>query len=100
MGFRLTIDDFQKVSNRIPYFADLKPSGIYLMEDLHNAGGTPAVMKYLLSNGLLNGDCITVTGKILAENLHLLPGLTEGQAVIHTLAHPIKEMMVNPFVFF
>ncbi|MDM8567088.1 dihydroxy-acid dehydratase [Candidatus Halobeggiatoa sp. HSG11] len=87
----LTIDDFQKVSDRVPFIADLKPSGQYVMEDVHNIGGTPAVMKYLLEKGLLDGNCMTVTGKTIAENLANLPGLTEGQPVIHTLENPIKE---------
>ena len=65
----LTIDDFQTVSDRVPFLADLKPSGKYVQEDLHHVGGTPAVMKYLLEKGLLDGDCLTVTGKTLAENL-------------------------------
>ena len=65
----LTIDDFQKVSDRVPFIADLKPSGKYVMEDLHHVGGTPAVMKYLLEKGLLDGSCLTVTGKTIAENL-------------------------------
>ena len=91
VGVRLTIDHFQIVSDRVPFLADLKPSGVYVMEDLHNAGGTPAVMKYLLSEGLLNGNCITVTGKTIAENLAFLPGLAEGQQVIHPLARPIKK---------
>ncbi len=86
----LTIDDFQAVSDRVPFLADLKPSGKYVQEDLHKVGGTPAVMKYLLEKGLLNGDCITVTGKTIAENLADLPGLTEGQDVIHPLEDPIK----------
>jgi len=86
----LTIDDFQKVSERIPFLADLKPSGKYVMEDLHNVGGTPAVMKYLLENNLLNGDCMTVTGKTIAENLADVPGLTAGQDVFHSLDDPIK----------
>jgi dihydroxy-acid dehydratase len=86
----LTIDDFQHVSDRIPYLADLKPSGRYVEEDLHNVGGTPAVMKYLLEKGLLNGDCLTVTGKTVAENLRDLPGLAPGQDVVHTLEEPIK----------
>lgn len=89
-GVPLEIDDFQRVSSRVPYIADLKPSGRYVQEDLHNAGGTPAVMKYLLENGLLNGDCLTVTGKTLAENLAELPGLAAGQTVVHTLEDPIK----------
>jgi dihydroxy-acid dehydratase len=87
----LTIDDFQKVSDRVPFIADLKPSGKYVMEDLHNVGGTPAVMKYLLEKGLLNGDCLTVTGKTVAENLKEVPGLKVGQDVILPLEKPIKE---------
>ena len=71
----LTIDDFQSVSDRIPYLADLKPSGKFVQEDLHSVGGTPAVMKYLLEEGLMDGSCLTVTGKTLAENLESLPGL-------------------------
>jgi len=86
----LTIDDFQKVSDRIPFLADLKPSGKYVQEDLHNVGGTPAVMKYLLEKGLLDGDCKTVTGKTVAENLADLPGLKKGQDVFHPLEDPIK----------
>jgi dihydroxy-acid dehydratase len=87
----LTIDDFQAVSDRIPFLADLKPSGQYVMEDLHNVGGTPAVMKYLLEHGLLDGDCMTVTCKTVAENLQDLPGLQAGQDVFHDLSDPIKE---------
>jgi dihydroxy-acid dehydratase len=87
----LTIDDFQAVSDRVPFIADLKPSGKYVMEDVHNAGGVPAVMKYLLENGLLKGDCLTVTGKTLAENLKDVAGLAEGQKVIYPLEKPIKE---------
>ncbi len=87
----LTIDDFQKVSDRIPYIADLKPSGKYVMEDLHYVGGTPAVLKYLLSKGLLDGSCLTVTGKTLAENLKDLEGLKEGQKIIHPVETPIKK---------
>jgi len=86
----LTIDDFQTVSDRVPFLADLKPSGQYVMEDIHNIGGTPAVMKYLLEKGLLNGDCLTVTGKTVAENLADLPGLKAGQDVIRPLENPIK----------
>ena len=87
----LSIDDFQSVSDRIPFLADLKPSGQYVMEDLHNVGGTPAVMKYLLAEGLINGDCLTVTGHTIAENLQDLPGLTAGQEVFHSLSDPIKQ---------
>jgi dihydroxy-acid dehydratase len=88
---KLTIDDFQTVSNRVPFLADLKPSGKYVMEDLHNAGGTPAVMKYLLEKGLINGECLTVTGKTIAENLKNLPGLKSGQDVFMPLEKPIKS---------
>jgi dihydroxy-acid dehydratase len=87
----LTIDDFQGVSDRIPFIADLKPSGRYVMEDVHKVGGVPAVMKYLLEKGLLNGNCMTVTGKTVAENLAEVPGLTEGQDVILPLEKPIKK---------
>ncbi len=90
VGVDLTIDDFQAVSDRIPFLADLKPSGRYVMEDLHKAGGIPAVMKYLLGKGLINGDCLTVTGKTVAENLADEAGLAEGQEVIHALEKPIK----------
>jgi dihydroxy-acid dehydratase len=86
----LTIDDFQKMSHRVPFLADLKPSGRYVMEDLHHIGGTPAVMNYLLSNGLLHGDCLTVTGKTVAENLAKLPTLTAEQQIIRPLTNPIK----------
>ncbi len=86
----LTIDDFQRVSDRVPYIADLKPSGKYVMEDLHKVGGTPAVIKYLLENEFLHGDCLTVTGKTLAENVADLPGLAEGQQIVHTIEKPIK----------
>ncbi|MEN8802014.1 MAG: dihydroxy-acid dehydratase, partial [Thiogranum sp.] len=87
----LTIDDFQRASDRVPLLADLKPSGKYVMEDLHNVGGTPAVMKYLLGQGLVNGDCQTVTGKTMAENLEELPGLSEGQDVFMPIDKPIKQ---------
>ncbi len=86
----LTIDDFQAVSDRIPFLADLKPSGKYVMEDIHLIGGTPAVMKFLLENDLINGDCMTVTGKTIKENLTDLPGLAEGQNIITPIDKPIK----------
>jgi dihydroxy-acid dehydratase len=86
----LTIDDFQKVSNRVPYLADLKPSGRFVQEDLHNVGGTPAVMKYLLEKGLLDGDCVTVTGRTVAQNLATLPGLKPGQEVIYPIEKALK----------
>ncbi len=86
-----TIDDFQEVSNRTPYLADLKPSGKYVMEDLFNAGGVPAVQKLMLKEGLLHPDCITVTGKTLEENVAEVPDLLEEQKVIHPLSDPIKK---------
>jgi dihydroxy-acid dehydratase len=87
----LTQDDFQSISNRIPVLADFKPSGKYLMEDLHQHGGVPAVMKYLLKNGLLHGDCITVTGKTVAENLAAAPDLDfDKQKIIMPLDNPVK----------
>ena len=90
VNVELTIDDFQFVSDRTPYVADLKPSGQHVMEDLHKIGGTPAVMKFLLENDLINGDCLTVTGKTIKENLSDLPGLTDGQKIIFPLDNPIK----------
>lgn len=86
----LSLQDFQTTSNRVPYLADLKPSGKFVQEDLHSIGGTPAVMKYLLAEGLLTGDCMTVTGKTLAENLASLPGLKEGQSIVRSTKDPIK----------
>ncbi len=85
-----TLKDFQRISDETPFLADLKPSGKYLMEDVHRVGGTPAVLKYLLTKGLLHGDCLTVTGKTLAENLIEVPGLTSGQDVIKPIDSPIK----------
>ena len=91
VGVPLTQDDFQSISDRIPVLADFKPSGKYLMEDLHQHGGVPAVMKYLLSKGLLHGDCLTVTGKTVAENLKDVPALDfDKQKVIMPLETPIK----------
>lgn len=87
----LSLQDFQRTSNRVPYLADLKPSGKFVQEDLHSIGGTPAVMKYLLSEGLLTGDCLTVTGKTLAENLASLPGLKQGQSIVRSIKDPIKS---------
>jgi dihydroxy-acid dehydratase len=86
----LTIDDFQAVSDRVPMLADLKPSGKYVQEDLHEVGGTPGLMKFLLAEGLLHGDCITVTGKTMAENLEPLPPLAAGQQILRALRDPIK----------
>ncbi|MEM1070441.1 MAG: dihydroxy-acid dehydratase [Planctomycetota bacterium] len=90
VGVDLTIDDFQSVSDRIPYLADLKPSGKFVQEDLHSIGGTPAVMKYLLSEGLMDGSCMTVTGKTLAENVEDLPALKKGQTIVQMVDNPIK----------
>ncbi len=86
----LDLDDFQRVSNRVPVLANLKPSGKYVMEDVQNIGGTPGVMKYLLEADLLNGDCMTVTGRTIAENLRDLPGLSADQEIIQSLDNPIK----------
>jgi dihydroxy-acid dehydratase len=86
----LSIDDFQEISDRVPLLADLKPSGRYVMEDLHRVGGTPAVLKRLLEQGVLHGDCMTVTGRTLAENLAELPGLAAEQDVLRDWSDPIK----------
>jgi len=91
VGVRLSIDDFQAASDRTPFLADLRPSGRYAMEDLHDVGGIPALMKMLLARGVLDGSCITVTGKTLAENLADAPDLAPGQTVIHAWDDPIKE---------
>jgi dihydroxy-acid dehydratase len=90
VGIELTLKDFQDISDKTPLLADLKPSGKYLMEDLHNVGGVPAVMKYLLKEGLLHGDCLTVTGKTIAENLASVPDLHDGQEVIHEIQKALK----------
>ena len=90
VGVSLGIDDFQAVSDRVPFLADLKPSGRFVMADLHEVGGTPAVLQLLLEHDLLIGDCMTVTGKTLAENIADLPGLAEGQEVIRPWDDPIK----------
>ena len=86
----LSIDDFQTVSDRVPFLADLKPSGRYVQEDLHNVGGTPAVIKLLLEHDLLDGSCLTCTGQTLAENVAALPGLKEGQDLVLPFDTPIK----------
>lgn len=87
----LTIDDFQAASDRVPLLADLKPSGRFVQEELHAVGGTPALMKFMMEHGLIDGSCLTVTGKTVAENLADLPGLAEGQEVVRPLDNPIKE---------
>ncbi|ALO36297.1 dihydroxy-acid dehydratase [Colwellia sp. MT41] len=89
-GVDLTLDDFQAMADKTPFLANLKPSGEYLMQDLHAIGGIPAVMKYLLAEGLLHGDCLTVTGKTIAENLADVPGLPAGQDIIRPIDNPLK----------
>ena len=86
-----TINDFKRISDSTPFLADLKPSGKFLMEDLHNVGGIPAVMKYMLENNLLNGDCMTVTGKTISENLTDIKSLNNDQEIINPLSNPIKS---------
>lgn len=90
LELEFSLEDFQRISDRTPYLADLKPSGKYLMEDLHMAGGTPGVMKMLLKEGFMKGDCLTVTGKTLEENISELPDLKKDQYVIHPVNDPIK----------
>ncbi|WP_297983510.1 dihydroxy-acid dehydratase [uncultured Chryseobacterium sp.] len=90
VGVGLSLDDFQRMSDKLPVLADLKPSGRYLMEDLHEIGGTPAVMKYLLQNQLIHGDCLTVTGKTVAENLESITELDPTQDVFHFLNNPVN----------
>ena len=89
-NINLTLNDFQSISDRTPFLADLKPSGKYLMKDLHKVGGIPAVLKFMLENKMLHGDCLTVTGKTLAENLSKTSSLTKGQNLIRPLDQPIK----------
>ena len=84
------LDDFQKISDSTPFLADLKPSGEFLMENVHQVGGIPAVLKFMLENEMLHGDCLTVTGKTLAENLKDVPSLMDGQKVIRPVDNPIK----------
>ena len=91
VGVKLNINDFQKISDRTPFLADLKPSGKYVMEDLHNVGGVPGVMKFLLKEGYLDGNCLSVTGKTIGENLEKVRSLKRGQKVIHSFKDPIKE---------
>jgi len=86
-----TLDDFQRISDTTPFLADLKPSGKFLMEDVHRVGGIPAVMKFMLEKGMLHGDCLTITGKTVAENLAEVPSLKDGQHVIKDVDNPIKE---------
>lgn len=87
----VTMDDFNRIQEKVPHLADLKPSGKYVMEDLHNIGGVPAVMRLLLDNGFLHGDCLTVTGKTIAENYEDAPVLSDDQDIIHPLSNPYRE---------
>ncbi|ORE08207.1 dihydroxy-acid dehydratase [Rhizopus microsporus var. microsporus] len=91
VGVKLTLDDFQAASDKTPLLADLKPSGKYVMEDIHGIGGIPAILKYLMQEKLIDGGVLTVTGKTLEENLHSLPGLPHGQDIIRPLSNPIKS---------
>ena len=91
VDIEITLKDFQDISDRTPVLADLKPSGKYMMEDLHAVGGVPGVMKYLLKEGLLHGNCLTVTGKTVSENLAVLPDLHDGQEVIHEIQKALKS---------
>ena len=91
MGVKLSIDDFQKISDRVPYVANLKPSGTFVMEDLNDIGGIPSVQKMLLKEGLLDGNCMTVTGRTLGENIEKAVDLATGQKIIHPLSDPIKK---------
>ncbi len=87
----LTLDDFQRVSNRVPLLADMKPSGLHVQEDLHKAGGLPALMRYLQDNGLIKGHCLTVTGRTVAENLENVAPLTQTQSIIQPLTAPVHQ---------
>lgn len=91
VDIEITLEDFQAISDKTPVLADLKPSGKYMMEDLHAVGGVPAVMKYLLKEGFIHGDCLTVTGKTVAENLAIVPDLHDGQEVIHEIQKALKS---------
>lgn len=91
IAIKLTLDDFQRISERTPLLADLKPSGRFLMEDVHKAGGIPAVMKVLLDAGYLHGDCLTVTGKSLAENLRDIQPMDESSAILRSFNNPLKR---------
>lgn len=91
VGIELTVDDFQSVSDRTPFLADFKPSGKYVMADLHDIGGTPALLKYLIKEGIINGDGMTVTGQTLAQNLTQVPDLPSDQVIIKPLRNPIKS---------
>ena len=91
VDIEITLDDFQAISDKTPVLADLKPSGKFMMEDLHAVGGVPAVMKYLLKEGYIHGECLTVTGKTVAENLESVPDLEEGQEVVFEIKNALKS---------
>jgi dihydroxy-acid dehydratase len=91
VGVPLTIDDFQRISDETPFLADLKPSGKYVMEDVHKIGGVPAVHKFMLRHGMLDGSCMTVTGKTIEENVKDLPDFIDGQTVVMPVDKPIKK---------
>ena len=92
VGVKITQEDFQRISDKTPMIADFKPSGKYLMGDLHKVGGVPAVMKYLLEKGFLHGHCITVTGRSMTENLKSVPSLDfEKQNIIYPVDKPLKK---------
>ena len=90
MQIDITLKDFQAMSDKTPLLCDFKPSGKYVMEDLHYIGGVPAVMKYLLSKGMLDGSCMTITGKTVAQNLADIPSLPDDQKIVATIEHPLK----------
>ena len=90
VDIEITLDDFQAINDRTPVLADLKPSGKFMMEDLHAVGGVPAVLKYLLKEGYIHGECLTVTGKTVAENLAIVPDLEEGQEVVFEIKNALK----------
>ena len=90
VDIEITLDDFQAINDRTPVLADLKPSGKFMMEDLHAVGGVPAVLKYLLKEGYIHGECLTVTGKTVAENLAIVPDLEEGQEVVFKIKNALK----------
>lgn len=91
VGIDLTIDDFQAISNRTPFLADLKPSGVYVMNDLYRIGGTPSLLKFLIKNEIIDGSCMTVTGKTLAKNVENYPDFPSNQKIIRPLSNPIKK---------
>lgn len=90
MGIELSLTDIQKITDTTPLLADMKPSGKYLMEDLFKIGGVPAIMKFMLQEGMIDGSCMTVTGKTIEENLRELPGLPDGQDLLRPLSNPVK----------